>query len=249
MLHQDSLLWAQKARLDWSVYGDRNSSYFHSRANSRKKANKIEALLNDQGDWCYDVDSLKHSTTEYFCSLFQEEIPIRPNFICEVNYPSIPSEFLIRCGREVSSDEIKTALFSMGPMKSPGPDGFNALFYQNQWSTVCSSIIKYVSNIFAHPQSVKEINGTLIVLIPKKNPPESVRDLRSISLCNVIYKVISKIIANRLKPFLSQVISPNQCSFMPGKHSSDNILVAQEVIHSMRIMKGKKRFYSNQDRP
>lgn len=103
-------------------------------------------------------------------------------------------------------------------------------------------MVNYVKFLFANPHAICEVNGTLIVLIPKKDHPEVIGDLRPISLCNVIYKEVTKIIVNRLKPILPQVIAPNQCSFVPGRHSSDNIIIAQEVIHSMRNMKKKKGF-------
>ena len=80
------------------------------------------------------------------------------------------------------------------------------------------------------------------MLIPKVPNPEFIRDFRPISLCNVIYKLITKSIVNRIKPVMSTIISPNQCSFVPGRLSSNNIIVAQEVIHTMKTMKGKNGF-------
>lgn len=89
--------------------------------------------------------------------------------------------------------------------------------------------------------NVKEVvNQTLLVLIPKGPHPEVLKDFRSISLCNVIYKLVTEIIANKIKLIIATIISPNQCSFVSGRVSSDNIIVAQEVIHSMKTMRGKK---------
>ena len=96
--------------------------------------------------------------------------------------------------------------------------------------------------MFENPCLIREVNQTFLMLIPKVPNPEFMRDFRPISLCNVIYKLITKIIVNRIKPVMSTIISPNQCSFVPGRLSSDNIIVAQEVIHTMKTMKGKKGF-------
>ena len=78
------------------------------------------------------------------------------------------------------------------------------------------------------------LNNTLLVLIPKVQNLEQVKHFRPISLCNVIYKTITKTLVNRLKNILPDIIAPTQCNFVPGRQISDNIVIFQEVIHSMQ---------------
>ena len=85
-----------------------------------------------------------------------------------------------------------------------------------------------------------DLNKTLLVLIQKKKNADSLRDYRPISLCNVSYKIITKTVVNRIKPLLSRLIGPAQTSFVSGRQITDNIVLAQEIIHSMRNKKGKK---------
>lgn len=135
---------------------------------------------------------------------------------------------------------MKQALFAMGPLKAPGPDGLNPLFFQSQWETLGASIVAKVDLMFSKREEIMDVNNTNIVLIPKSDHPETIRDFRPISLCNVIYKILTKVIATRLRRVMPKIISPNQCSFVPGRQGADNIIVAQEIIHSMRSKKGKK---------
>lgn len=132
VLLQESLLWAQKARSDWYIYGDRNTKFFHSRANGRRKRNYVGAIKDANGEWVYEAGVIKALAMNYFSSLFAEERVVRDPIECIYSFPLISQDCLSHVGREVNYDEIKQVIFSMGAMKAPGPDGFNALFYQSQ---------------------------------------------------------------------------------------------------------------------
>ena len=101
-----------------------------------------------------------------------------------------------------TAEEIKAALFQMGPTKAPGPDNMNALFYQKYWHVVGDDMITAVLDFLNSGNMIPEINYTHIVLISKVKFLEKNSDFRPISLCNVIYKIISKVLANKLKQIL-----------------------------------------------
>lgn len=99
-----------------------------------------------------------------------------------------------------------------------------------------------VTKAFNNDYNLEDINRTLIVLIPKLGNPEFINQFRLISLCNVIYKCISKIIVNHLKSFLPSWTSPLQASFVLGRSIQNNIIIAQEILHSTRRMNGRNAF-------
>ena len=128
----------------------------------------------------------------------------------------------------------------MGPTKAPGLDGMNALFYQKFWNIVGNEVIEAMLDFLHIGHMVPDINYTHIVLIPKVKKVKKMANFRPISLCNVIYKIISKVLANRLKLILPQIISPTQSVFVQGCLITDNVLVAYETLYAMHIRKKGK---------
>ena len=139
-------------------------------------------------------------------------------------------------------EKIKIDVFSMKPLKTLSTNGLHAIFYQSQWNIVGPSFCKFIDDIFITGKVPQEINTTLLILIPKVEHPTSLKMFRPISLCTIAYKTVTKIIANRLQALLPDLIGPNQTSFVHGRHIVDNIVVAQEVVHSMHRKTGKKGF-------
>jgi len=143
--------------------------------------------------------------------------------------------------KEFTSDEMRKALDGIGDLKAPGPEGMPAIFYKNFWDTVGNQVVEEVLGVLNGGPIPEEWNETTIVLIPKVRKPELVKDLWPISLCNILYKLVSKVLANRLKTVLPDVISQSQSAFVPGRLISDNILVAYELTHYLRNKKKKAR--------
>jgi hypothetical protein len=130
--------------------------------------------------------------------------------------------------------EVKAALDHIGHLKAPGPDGMPSLFYKKYWHIMGYTIVKEVLNVLKGGAMPKGWNETFVVLIPKVKDPSRIKDLRPISLCNVLYKLVSKVLANRLKLILLSIIFDNQCVFVPGRLITDNILMAYEATHFLK---------------
>ena len=154
--------------------------------------------------------------------------------------PTLSTEACARLIDPVSFAEVKSAVFNMSPFKALGPDGFQAYFFKEYWEIVGTEIWNIVRSAFLGEFLNPSIMETLIVLIPKIDNPTFMKDFRPISLCNVVYKIITKVLTNRLRPFLPDIVSPLQGGFIPGRGAPDNIIVAQEILNFMKHTKSKK---------
>ncbi|OMO52067.1 reverse transcriptase [Corchorus capsularis] len=173
--------------------------------------------------------------------LRQEEVMWRQDkvlasFPCRVN-----DQMRASLDATFSADNVKEAVFQMQGDKAPGPDGFSPTFYQKCWSIVCKDVTEFVLNFLNTGEILSNINHTNIVLIPKVENPRTMKDFRPIALCNVIFKIISKVLANRLKLVLPQIIGESQIAFVPERMIYDNALIAFETIHFMRNKRSGKR--------
>ncbi|KAL0435056.1 UNVERIFIED_CONTAM: hypothetical protein Sradi_0213500 [Sesamum radiatum] len=181
----------ETAKALWLAEGDRNTNFFHAKANARRVAKEIKELNNEEGVEVRDRKGIQEIVLQYFRSIFGSihsiEDPMEEVLGCvEMRVTDAMNEALTI---PFSSEEVVYALKQMHPLKSPGPD------------------------------------------VPK---PTDMTQFRPISLCNVIYKLDSKSIANQLKPFLDSLISPSQSASVPGRLLTDNVLVAYELNHFLK---------------
>ncbi|MCH99842.1 hypothetical protein A2U01_0020857, partial [Trifolium medium] len=136
-------------------------------------------------------------------------------------------------------EEFQQAVFSMHPDKSPGPDGLNPAFYQKFWPLCGKDIFEACCSWLEDEHFPSDLNDTNIALIAKVDRPDSMKDLRLISLCNVIYKILSKVLANRLKRILPNCISESQVAFVPeGLSSFIHHYETRGLLHGIRICRG-----------
>ncbi|XP_018463709.1 uncharacterized protein LOC108834892 [Raphanus sativus] len=170
---------------------------------------------------------------KFYSDLFKSSNP--PPFAVSFHdmHPRVTDQMNEELTKPVSVQEVQEALFSINPSKAPGPDGMSALFYQKFWSIVQAQVVREVQRFFEEGILPKEWNYTHLCLIPKIQDPESISDLRPISLCSVMYKIISKVMAKRIVPVLQVIISPTQSAFVSERLMTYNITIAHEMIHSL----------------
>lgn len=120
-------------------------------------------------------------------------------------------------------------------------NGLNVAFYMAAWDWIKGDIIELITEFYNTGYLHLELKSTCIVLIPKKNNPDIPQDFRPINLCNVIYKIIAKSLAERLKDHLPDYIHASQNAFIKGRRITTNIILAQEIVHSFRVSSCKHK--------
>ena len=180
---------------------------------------------------------------EYFEDLFTTTSPSEFDaFLSEVT-PGITPQMNQRLLRIATEEEVREALFMMHPEKAPGPDGMTALFFQHSWHIIKGDLVEMVNDFLVSGEMDSRLNITNICMIPKTERPTRMTELRPISLCNVGYKIIKKVLCQRLKVLLPSLVSETQSAFVAGRLISDNILIAQEMFHGLRTNEACKGKY------
>ena len=154
--------------------------------------------------------------------------------------PKVTQEINAQFEEPFTSEDITRALSEMGPTKAPGPDGLHAAFFQKYWQIVGEGVTKTCLHILNEQCTLDSLNHTFIALIPKVEKRRKVMEFRPISFYNVVYRIVAKAIANRLKPILNHIISPNQSIFIPNRLITDNVIIGYECLHKIRHNKGHR---------
>ncbi|XP_055960978.1 uncharacterized protein LOC130015240 [Mercurialis annua] len=233
LLEKEETYLKQRAKHFWLKDGDSNTKYFHRVASNRKKKNNLLKLRDEGGVWRSSSWEIAGILKRYFSELIAS--PIEGLLLHE---PAVQSRFNAHHNeilmQQATFEEVRKAVFSMHNDKASGPDGLNPTFYKNYWNIVGSDVVKMCRQFMANGKLGEGLNNTGIVLIPKINSPEYVTDLRPIALCNVAYKILSKVLTNRMTKLMPLIISENQSDFVENRLITDNFLVAFEIGHYLR---------------
>ncbi|KAL0311141.1 UNVERIFIED_CONTAM: hypothetical protein Sangu_2408800 [Sesamum angustifolium] len=238
-LSLESEFWMQKINCKWLEAGERKSKFFHSLVKKKRIKSKIHRIV-DEGLEITESTEIKNSIAEYFRNLLTAPTSNFSDTDFPFQFPQVPKNIARELCKPPTLDDLKEVVFNINKNSVVGPDGFSSAFYQSCWSFIANDLIDATRDFFGGTPIRRSFTTTTITLIPKTDSPQTWSDFKPISLCNVTNKILSKHMYNKISALLPSMISPSQSSFVPGRLIGDNILLAQELTHSIdqRYSKG-----------
>ncbi|KAJ9536012.1 hypothetical protein OSB04_un000818 [Centaurea solstitialis] len=231
----------QRAKVKWLREGDSNTKFFHMVVKEKRHAQQIHAIRKVDGTFVYDDDVPIAFVENLKMLLGTRDETLVPEMPPHLFVNSLSLQDALFMIRPIEDADIRNAMFSIGNEKAPGSDGYSARFFKAAWSVLGEDVSTAIHNFFYRSTLDKELNHTLLCLLPKTPNSSSVTDFRPISCCNVLYKCISKILVNRIKPYLDGLVSRSQSAFIPGRRIVDNILMAHELVVGYHLHAGPPR--------
>eukprot|EP00253_Pinus_taeda_P030816 PITA_30816 len=234
--------WRLRSRAIWLTEGDDNTCFYHKFSNGRKAINTIWELRDEQNQLISSQRNLARLAINHFKGIYSapREANILEIMRVAENFPRfVLQEEPVDLTKEVTIDELEATIKWFKKDRSPGPDGWTIEFYIAFLDILGNDLLRIIEHCRRNGKIPSAIKSTFIALILKANHPTTFDDFRPISLCNCLYKIISKIIANRLKPILSRHISPEKFAFLNHRQIHETIATAQELLHSLHIKKQK----------
>jgi len=229
-----SISW-QQSRLLWLKDGDANFKYFHSVLYNRRRRNAIVSLMVN-GSLVEGVQPTRNAVFSHFKEHFADSNTIRSG-VDNLAFRNLSYTEGSSLTKPFSSAEVKASMWDCDSYKSPGPDGMNFGFLKKIWDDVKGGVMHFITDFHRNDMLSRGINTTFIALIPKVNSPQRLNDFRPISLVGCLYKILSKVLANRLRMVMGSLISETQTTYVKGRQILDGILIANEVVDGARKSK------------
>ncbi|XP_071739290.1 uncharacterized protein [Rutidosis leptorrhynchoides] len=227
----------QKSRIRWAIEGDENTKIFHTIIRNNYNKNNIRGLtINSQ--WNENPNDIKDKAFSHFRKLFEEIDHMRPS-LENLQYPSISSEDASALECRFSEKEVYDAIHDCADNKAPDPDGYNLRFYKKFWDIVKDVLVDAINWYWEYGEITKGCNASFVTLIPKKMDPVGLGDFRPISLIGSYYKIVSKILSNRLWKVIPSLVGSEQSAFLKGRYILDGVLIANETIDFLKVNKKK----------
>jgi len=221
-----------KARASWFKNGDSCTKFYHSSLRWRRLRNEVKGV-EVGGQWCEEPSIVHSKVKKLFDNRFKGTKDFRVKLdVVEFKAFSPGSNLDLIAG--FSEVEIRDVVWQCEGTKSPGPDGFNFNFIKKNWEVMKEDIVEAVRLFHDTGCIPRSCNASFVALVPKVRGPVKLEQYRPISLVGALYKIISKVLAERIKKVLSSIIDDSQSTFLKDRGILDSVLMANKVVEDLR---------------
>lgn len=242
IIEHSEQLWRQRSEAIWIRSDDQNINFFHNFTNFRRNRKFDWEIMDDEGNLHSRQKNKKVEVVKHFKNFFKEQGD--PSTIDQVSVAAKFSRLITEVEAEVlyaliQMVELRDILSKFKVEKSPGSDGWTVEFFLHFFDLFEGDLLNMIEESRLKGNISGGLNSTFIALVPKVNKPLTFGDYGPISLYNLCYKIISKIIANRTKPILSRSLSEEQLGSFQGRQIQDAIGIVHECLHNIKKNKLK----------
>ncbi len=232
-----------RSQAQWCEDGEKNTKYFLSLEKKNYNNKVLTKLITEKGTEITVEDEILTEEQDYYKKLYtsrrQQDDDLEHSSILQgLAVPSLEEEERKNCDRSIDLNECHTALKDMKNGKSPGSDGYTVEFYKFFWTKIGNLVLDSYNYSFKEGRLSIDQRRGVISLLPKKDKNrELLKNWRPLTLLNVDYKILAKILAARVRSSLPKLIEADQCGYIKNRYIGENIRTINDVIHLSRAKK------------
>lgn len=234
-IREEKLKWFRRSKMKETLEGDCNTKYYHAKANGRRRKSQIHSLSQEEGE-IEGQSNLLQYITQFYKNLFghskENSITIDLNETCKVF-----EEYKAKLVQPFCLEEVRTVVFDLKHNKAPGPDGLPGEFYVKFWDLIKNDLLDLINDFQSGTLDTERLNFGIITLVPKCKDAAQIQKFRPICLLNVSFKILTKVLRNRIDNVMAYIISRNQTAFLKNRFILEGVVILHEILNSIHQKK------------
>lgn len=235
VIREEKLKWLQRCKDKETLEGDCNTKYFQAKANGRRRKCQIQSLSQEEGE-VEGQENLVKYITNFYKNLFRHSKENSLNLHFD-GITKVTEADKVKLIEPFTLEEVRKVVFDIKQNRAPGPDGFPGEFYMHFWDLIKNDLVDMINDFHKGCLEIERLNYGIITLIPKIKDAAQNQKFRPICLLNVSFKIITKVLMNRLNNVMAYIISKHQTAFMENRYIMEGVVILHETLNTIHRRK------------